>query len=154
MSDARRTSLRESIATHLHSIRIALAEVNTIQEGATPDVVRLQKLSEDIDTSSLNIDHAWLRMGLVWVDNFSIDDKPATAESMISDGPINLYNEIVAAVKRASTLSESEQGESEPPSTSGAQVDGGTNPTGADTAGNVVCISRGIADEPILDTAS
>ncbi len=136
MSDSRRNKLRESIAPHMHSIRLALAEVERLKTDATPDTVQLSKLSDDIDVASAGVNRAWL--DLAFIGAFTrdeagetlpllIDDKPATAQSLLDDGPTDLYVEIVDAIKAAAMLGGKEEGEFGLPSISGALADGQTN---------------------------
>lgn len=72
------------------------------------------------------IDPVYVRALLLSIDGLTIDDEPATVESIINNGPRELYAEIVSAVRHELGLSEEELGNSASPSTSTALVDGQT----------------------------
>jgi hypothetical protein len=163
MSDARRNKLREAIAPDMHSIRLALAEVQRIKDDATPDGVKLSKLSDDIDIASAGVNRAWLNLAFIAAFTkdeagaqlpLLIDDKPATAESLIADGPTDLYTEITDAIKKAATLSGAESGELLPPFISGEPAVGQTNNSSVAVVDSEVTTSPETAGEPTPDTTS
>jgi hypothetical protein len=133
---------------------MAQAETARIAKESEPDAVALQKLGDDVDTASGAIDQAWMRCGLVSVDGLEIDDKVATAETMIEDGPVDLYREIVDSIKQASTLSGKEEGESVPLIISGEPAAGQMNNTSAATAESTPSTSTETAAEPTPATTS
>ena len=126
-------------------LRLALADANAklrdlaTEEAASvgaPDAERLgllSRISTDVrDLMNDVLAPAWVRALLVSIDGLTIDEAPATPETLISDGPRELYREVVAAVQAEFGLTERERGESAPPTTSSAQVDGRTSDTSAD----------------------
>lgn len=72
-----------------------------------------------------NVDHdeiqpRRIREFLKSLDGLEIDGQAATADTLLSDGPEDLVDEIDAQIKKLLTLSESERKNSESPTTSGA----------------------------------
>jgi hypothetical protein len=70
---------------------------------------------------------AELRWGLQSIEGLEIDSAPASAETLIDNGPEPLVLEILAAIRHEAGLDEEERKNSEPPSTSCA----GPEPDGA-----------------------
>lgn len=137
MTEGRRIKLRLALADTTARLREALVEIRRLKEQETPEPKRAAEL---LDTVAAIVEDevtpTWVRWGLHAIDGLEIDGQPATVESLIESGPTDLYAEIAAAVRREAGLSEEQQGESEPPSISGAPVVGGTSDTTAENAGN------------------
>jgi len=55
------------------------------------------------------IDRVYLGWGLEEIAGLTIDDEPATPESLIDKGPMDLAREILSRVKRECGLSEDER---------------------------------------------
>jgi hypothetical protein len=55
------------------------------------------------------IDRAFLEWGLVGVEGLKIDGAPATPETLIETGPVELATEILARIKNACGLTENER---------------------------------------------
>jgi hypothetical protein len=135
MTEGRRIKLRLALADATARLRETLVEIRRLKEQETPEPKRAAEL---LDTVTAIVEDevtpAWVRWGLHAIEGLEIDGQPATVESLIESGPTALYAEIAAAVRREAGLSDEQQGESEPLSTSGAPVDGGMSDTTAANA--------------------
>ena len=133
MTEGRRIKLRVKLADAGAKLREALAEAEDIKEqgGAKAAEALFEKVKAMVDDE---ITPAWVRWGLHQIAGLSIDDAPATVESLIEAGPRELYSEIVYAIKKEAGLTDTQQGESELPTTSDELVDGQKNSTSADLA--------------------
>ncbi len=69
------------------------------------------ELQERIEAGILahEVDAMYLRWGLVSVEGLTIDSVPAGSEQLLKDGPEQLTQEIVAAIKAQCGLSEAER---------------------------------------------
>lgn len=140
MSEGRRIKLRLALAPELAVLRTKLYEAQSMQKEDTSLAV-VQQLGDEITIISEDkINPAYVRWGLHSIEGLTIDDTPATVESLIESGPRDLYNEILDAIKKESGLDERQQGESEPLTTSGAQVDGRKTSTSAEAAADPAII--------------
>jgi hypothetical protein len=93
---------------------------------------------------------AWIKWGLYSIEGLSIDDAPATVDTLIDSGPPELVTEIFQAIQKASGLSAA-TGEALPlPGTSAGPGDGKTSsstatsaepPTGTNKETGVIAIS-------------
>lgn len=112
----------ERIALEYHMQQKKLAEENGIDFAETYNLTRVSELVTERDTLDKDeIRPAYLRWGLKSVDGLTIDGKPADAESIIengSDEAIKLYEEMIAEIYKAAGLTERQEGESVPPTTS------------------------------------
>lgn len=144
-----RIRMREQLAAALEQLREAIGEARAVDESGENDAastVKLQKISDRIEFLQGNqIDIAHLRASLVKVEGLEIDDAPATVESLIENGPRELYVEILQAIRKESGLSESERKNSESPITSGVQEDGRTKDTTVPPASETDTTSTAIA---------
>ena len=77
----------------------------------------------------------WVRWGVKSIEGLEIDGQPATVETLIQDGPRELYSLIAAEIQRAAGLSGVESGESAPRITSGESADTRMNGSTAEPAG-------------------
>jgi signal recognition particle subunit SEC65 len=144
MSEGRRVALRLLIAEPTAEIRSILREMRHIEEQypdfkerpehATQQMFDLADRMDGITISK--IDPFWLRWGLKELEGLEIDDQPADAELLISDGPPGLFEEIVEAIKVLAQLNGEEEKNSESPTTSGEQEGGTTKNTSAEAASN------------------
>lgn len=146
MTEGRRIKLRLSLAPHTAKLRDLMGEANRMQETNDTDAAAelLEKVKVVVDD---DITPAWVRWGLHKIHGLTVnvDDcatEPAvlvfTADQLIDIGPPALYAEIVTAIKAEAGITEQQQGESAPLTTSDAQVGGEKNITSAGTAENKV----------------
>ena len=96
MSFARRCDLA-------HRVRELSAKLEFLQAG---DSVR-DKVEAAVVTSE--VANLYVNWGLVSLSGLELDGAPATPESLLSAGPENLCNEIVAAIQDECGLSEEER---------------------------------------------
>lgn len=137
MTEGRRIKLRLKLAAITAKLRESLVEIRKLREQENPDAKRVAELVDTVTTIMEDeVTPTWVRWGLHHIEGLEIDGQPATVESLIESGPTQLYDEVAAAVRREAGLTEQEQGESEPLSTSGAPVDGGMSDTTAENAEN------------------
>ena len=135
MSEGRRISLRLKLAGMTNRLRELMEQAN--QAVGTENVAQASMLFDQVkEVVDDQITPEWVRWGLVSIHGLRIDGEAATVESMIAKGPRSLYNEIVLAIKAEAGITEEERGESEPPSTSAAPVDGGNSTSSAVDAGS------------------
>ena len=126
-------TIRTGVSEIAERIRPLLAQAKA--EGSdvlnnNPDMAELTRKHRQMQSvENDEIIPVFVRALLVSVDGLEIDGAPATVDSMIESGPPELYAEIVKAVRHEMGLDEQETGNSEPPSTSPARVDGGTQVT-------------------------
>jgi hypothetical protein len=76
----------------------------------------LREKSDSLVASEYNLPR--LRWGLDKIENLSINGKPATAESLVQDGPIDLVREIVTKIDEISGMSQEQLRNFELPSSS------------------------------------
>ena len=55
------------------------------------------------------IDRAYLEWGVEGIEGLMLDDEPATPQSLVERGPLDLALEVVARIKAECTLSEAER---------------------------------------------
>ncbi|MCC6591608.1 MAG: hypothetical protein IT168_33285 [Bryobacterales bacterium] len=157
LTEGRRIELSLALAEtydKLHLLRREAAKVATRAKSllAEADAARIagdiNKLAEiNNHPDTLETIHAWkkyynferdsiwpvyCKMLLHSVEGLEVDDNPAPPEMAIKDGPPELYEEILAAVKKQLGLTEEEQGNSESPITSNALGDGRVTTTSAE----------------------
>jgi hypothetical protein len=138
--------IEQEYAEHLKACEIAKAN------GATEPVFPDDKLDQ--------LGKAWteqrrfeqdemapplLRWGVASIDGLSIDEKPATVESLIDAGPPELCEEITGEVSRVMRLSAAEIKNSGSPTTSGAVADGATGSLTAPNAASDTTIGSATA---------
>lgn len=138
MSEARRAQLRLLIAEPTSRIRNLLREMGALEDkypaSSRPEEVNneLLVLSDKMEQiSSDEINPKWLKWGLKSLDGIEIDGVPATADSLLADGPPALFMEIVDEIKRIAQLSGEEEKNSVSPTTSGEPTGGETTNTSA-----------------------
>lgn len=137
MSDGRRAALREAAAPFLHEVRLAVAEIETLENDENPhSKAQVRELRDRVNLATDAVNREWLRLGLVSVEGFTIDDEPVTLGNLLSDGPEDFRTEVADAIKKAATLSGAEEGEFGPLSISDAPVDGRMNDSSAEPAEN------------------
>lgn len=89
---------------------------------------------------------AMIRFFLLSIDGLTIDDQPATADLLISDGPDDLQHEIAAAISSQLGLTNADKSNLASPGTSELPVDGSVipepeaSPTTVTTAGSAATI--------------
>jgi len=68
-------------------------------------------LKDQIDAALVagEVDEAYLRWGLASIEGLEVDGKAASTEILLADGPEELVQEIVAAIKSRLSLSEEER---------------------------------------------
>lgn len=133
MTEGRRIRLRLALAEPTAKLRDLMRERESLGEESGEPRVRelLDRMSSILEDE---VNPKYLAWGLHSIEGLEIDGEPATPKSLIEAGPRELYDEILAAVRRETGLSEGEQKNSASPSTSGAPVDGRTSGTSASTA--------------------
>lgn len=152
LTEGRRIKISLALADKYDKIDTIRTGVSEIAERVKPLLAQAKAEGSDVlsnnpDMAQLTRKHrqmqsvendeivpTFVRNLLVSVDGLEIDGAPATVESMIESGPPALYAEIAKAVRHEMGLDEQETGNSEPPSTSPALVDGATQTTSVDTA--------------------
>lgn len=82
-----------------------------------------------------------VKWGLASLEGLSIDDAPATVETLLDAGPPELVEEISKEITRVMRLSSAEIKNSESPTTSGAVADGATSDTTAAPAASATSTS-------------
>lgn len=85
---------------------------------------RERLLTEDRAVVDDEIHPAYLHWGVKEISGMTINDEPATVDSLLADGPEGLVNEIVVELQRLIRLSPEEQLAFNTPTTSGAPVAG------------------------------
>ncbi len=106
--------------------------------------------ARDAETALLAaaMDAAHLQWGLASIEDLEIDGAPATAESLLADGPEALVTEILAAIRRETGLDEAERKNSAPPSTSCAREEPAlATPGSAAPASEPACIAVATAGD-------
>ena len=116
MAEGRRVALNMSLADAKATLRDLIAESQTIlpdtPEGQVAPPIdpaqfaKYQTLSDRINTLvEKDINMAWLRWGLDSITGLEIDGQPCTVETLISDGPPELFAEILTAIRSEAELS-------------------------------------------------
>lgn len=107
---------------------------------------RLQGFADRIDLlQAAQIEPAYFDAGFVSVDGLEIDGRVPDGPTLRNAGPPALYREIVAEIMRLANVGHDDAENLESPSTSGAEVDGGTQPTTAPSAGGTDCTNPATA---------
>lgn len=132
MTEGRRIKLRLQVAEKSAKLRELGERARALDDQNGQEALQIL---EQINSLMVDeIDPVYVRWGLKSIDGLEIDGKPATPELLIEDGPPELYREILAAINEAAGLTERQRGESEPPTTSGAQADGRMSDSSAEPA--------------------
>lgn len=119
LTEGRRIKLNLALADVSARLRELVAESETLvptlpegQERATLDPVTLARVRTLTEQTNLLIDSevnpAWVRWGLDKIEGLEIDGEAATVETLISDGPAELYTEILTAIRKEAELSPEE----------------------------------------------
>jgi hypothetical protein len=111
------------------AIRAALADAENLPPGTADQLNRVFGVLLHDEWYP-----AWIRWAFHSIENFEIDDKPATLETLLDQGPTDLLEEIFLAVLKESGISTVEKENLDSPTTSAAPVAGKTNSTTADDA--------------------
>ena len=149
MSEGRRIKLRLKLAEAVAEMRELVAEGAAIEQqpAETRDLRRLTGIVDGIRAiKAEKINPVWVRWGLSVIEGLEIDGAPATVDTLIEDGPPELYAEILKAIQTEAGLTDAQQGESEPPTTSGESVDGGMSDTTAENVASSGTSQPGTAE--------
>ena len=139
MTEGRRIKLRLQLAEYFAEMRDLMDQIAALKAEAqsNPEAqteIKASDLSFRVDTIIREkIRPGKFKWGVHSVDGLTIDGVPATIDSLLEDGPAELYIEIIDEIDRVARLGAKQEGESEPLTTSGAQVVGGMNVSSAET---------------------
>ena len=120
MSEGRRTKLHLCLAPAKATLRDLMSELESLNpavpEGteapvATPqEIAKVQNLSDQITSIvESQINPAWVTWGLDSITGLTIDDLPATVETILTDCPSDLFAEILQAIRDEAELSTEER---------------------------------------------
>jgi len=119
MTEGRRIKLNLELAPHKARLRDLVGESQMLnpvlpegQEAPVLDaitVTKVQNLNDQLHTLvESEINPVWFRAGFDSVEGIDIDGKPATLDTLMSDGPSELYKEILDAIRSEAELSTEE----------------------------------------------
>jgi len=108
---------------------ITLAELTAKERRALDGFTdRIELINE------AEVNPAYFRAGFVAVEGLEIDGRVPDAEMLMQSGPPELYREILAEIFKHAGLTAEERENLRSPSTSGAEVDGQTSSSNAQSA--------------------
>lgn len=108
LSHGRRVRIDLALCDHRARVRELAKEFAAIPEADTSEDARLARLKLDQKTRLVIEEHfkpAYLREALASIEGLEIDGEPATLETLFSDGPAELVEEIYQAIQRGINLS-------------------------------------------------
>jgi hypothetical protein len=119
MTEGRRTKLNLSLAPHKAKLRDLMAEAESlnpaVEEGQdapkldAQTVAKVQNIHDALNSLvESEINPAWFRYGLDKIEGLEIDGAQATVETLMSDGPSELFTEILQAIRTEAELSPEE----------------------------------------------
>lgn len=139
MTDGVRNRLRLSLAKPLAQLRDLQARLNSFdvpeneKDAPAEMLTAILNLNDEIQNLvASEINPHYFRAAFVGVMGIEVDgEKNPSADFFIENGPEELYNEIVEAIRDQAQMSAKEKQNLESPTTSAADVVGGTDDTNA-----------------------
>lgn len=162
MSEARRADFRLRMASVQAKLRDLLREAQALGESVNKNgqdgmdsktANRIDDINADVaGLLATEMDPEYVRWGLKRIEGLTGEDEDGndialtTADQLIADGPPELFAEICAAIRAASTMSEEELKNFRLPSISGTLTDGNGQSISVPTAGSAD--TSGLATAP------